>query len=110
MGAQDFTIHIDPKTKQISVTPKGGNGRFKETALLGWDGGKDDPFTLQFFAYDSGKQVPAEPFEGCPNTVTTPFRGTLKRVSAGQDLPAYSYTISKPGSQPLDPIIIVDRN
>jgi hypothetical protein len=55
--------------------------------------------------------MPAEPFEGCPGEVTTPFTGTLKRVPAGQDPPpAYSYTISKTGNLPLDPIIIVDRN
>jgi hypothetical protein len=104
-----FKIHI-AAGKKIICTPNGGNGRFKETALLSWDGGTDDPFTVQFFTYDSGKQLPAEPFEGCPSEVTTPFTGTLKRVPAGQDPPpAYSYTISKAGSQPLDPIIIVDR-
>jgi hypothetical protein len=108
MSAQAFKIHI--ADKKINVTPKDGNGRFKETALLAWDGGNDDPFTLQFYTYDSGKQLPAEPFEGCPSEVTTPFTGTLKRVPAGQDAPAYSYTVSKPGYPPLDPIIIVDRN
>jgi hypothetical protein len=87
----------------------GGNGRFRERTVLHWDGGKEDPFTLEFFTYDSNKSVPAAPFAGFPSTVTTPFTGTLQSVAYGAEPPTYSYTISKPGGPTLDPIIVVDR-
>lgn len=34
---------------------------------------------------------------------------SLRRIAASEQPPAYAYSISRPGNQTLDPIIVVDR-
>jgi hypothetical protein len=106
-----YKIDVDPIKKTISVSPNAGHGRHKHSTVLQWSGAAD-PFILEFFTYDSGKATAVWPFVGNPdvgmNGARTPFERALKPLAAGENPPAYTYSVSKAGYQKLDPIIIVD--
>lgn len=105
-----YKIHIEGN-EQINCTPVGGGGRFHRGTTLSWNGGSNDPFTLEFFVWDGSKTTrPDWPFEhpspSGDNKATTPFQGVLKAITQSEGV--YAYSISKSGYKTLDPIIIVD--
>ena len=108
MSPPEFKIHV--AAKKIFCSPNGGDGQFPHRTQLTWEGGHDDPFTLDFFIDGSNKRTRKWPFRENPttppSTVTTPFTGTLADVPAQT---RFAYSISKQGNDTLDPIIIVDK-
>jgi hypothetical protein len=104
--ARPTQITISVEKGQISLSPNGGNVRLRQLHELQWDCEED--FSLSFALLD-GMNTPAWPFQRPQATPRAKhFAGTLKAIPAGEQAPAYRYTVIV-GSQRHDPIIIVDK-
>ena len=104
-----ITVHADLKKGVIQCTPKGGHVRCKTLDQLQWvseqPANKTKWFELEFKDFDSGNDIPwpfNEAVPGWPLADT----GTLTIKSTG----IIKYVVKVAGCDPLDPVIIVDKN
>jgi hypothetical protein len=103
-----INISIDKKHGVIKCDPQGGHLLAKPNQELVWSGKEGaEEFKLAFTDFKTGQAVwpfsqPATQPAQWPN----PFIGILK----GDDQKYYKYVVRVGTYDPLDPIIIVDRN